>query len=181
MNEKNYAFEPLMAVDSLGRRLADRTNAPEEKKNRFVGVFYFLWLGETGRHAPLDVSKITAKDPMAGYKPDSDVWGGIGTYHHWGEPFYGSYYSNDEWVVRRHMKLLTLAGVDFLFFDTTNGPTYDHNAKMVMRIPRKNWNAFVWKTSFCGIFCSPWKGCEAQGQVRSHPSSPERVPGICHV
>lgn len=134
MNEKNYAFEPLMAVDSLGRRLSDRSNAPKEKKNRFVGVFYFLWLGETGRHAPIDISRITAQDPEAGYKPDSDVWGGIGTYHHWGEPFYGYYYSNDEWVVRRHMKLLTLAGVDFLFFDTTNGPTYDHNAKMVMRI-----------------------------------------------
>ena len=27
---------------------------------------------------------------------------------------------DDEWVVRRHMRLIMQAGIDFLFFDTTN-------------------------------------------------------------
>ena len=54
--------------------------------------------------------------------------GGVGTYHHWGEPFYGYYYSDDEWVVRHHMKLIMQADIDFLFFDTTNALMYEHNS-----------------------------------------------------
>ncbi len=106
---------------------------PAPKPNQ-VGLFYFLWLGEHGRHKPYDVSKITAEHPDAGYHPDADYWGGIGTYHHWGEPFYGYYYSDDEWVVRRHMKLILQSGVDFLLFDTTNAVIYEKNAKLVLRV-----------------------------------------------
>ncbi len=118
--------------------------SPEQPSEKLVGLFYFLWLGEHGRHAPYDVSRITKEDPQAGYKPDSDVWGGIGTYHHWGEPLYGYYYSDDEWVVRRHIKLITQAGVDFLFFDTTNAVIYENNAKLVLSVleeyRRDGWN-----------------------------------------
>ena len=99
-----------------------------------MGLFYFLWLGEHGRGAPYDISKITAAHPDAGQHPDADWWGGVGVYHHWGEPFYGYYYSEDEWVVRRHMKLILQAGIDFLFFDTTNAVIYEKNAKLVMRV-----------------------------------------------
>lgn len=144
MDAKNYSLGSLMAVDALNRKTVDASSAPAPRNDRYVGLFYFLWLGETGKHKPLNVSEIVAQDPDAGHKPDSNVWGGIGTYHHWGEPFYGYYYSNDEWVVRRHMKLLILAGIDFLFFDTTNAATYDHNAKLVMRVLdeyyRDGWN-----------------------------------------
>lgn len=126
---------PLMAVDALGRPTPDHeAGAPLPRENRLVGLFYFLWLGECGHHKPYNVSEIVASDPEAGYKPDSDVWGGVGVYHHWGEPFYGYYYSNDEWVVRHHMKLIMQAGIDFLFFDTTNAVMYEHNAKLVMRV-----------------------------------------------
>lgn len=108
--------------------------SPGHSSEKLLGLFYFLWLGEHGRHRPYDVSRITKEDPDAGHKPDSDVWGGVGTYHHWGEPLYGYYYSDDEWVVRKHMKLITQAGVDFLFFDTTNAVIYEHNAKLVMSV-----------------------------------------------
>ena len=113
-------------------------------KERQVGLFYFLWLGEHGRTGPYDVSKILAADPDAGHKPDSPVWGGHGVYHHWGEPLYGYYFSNDEWVVRRHMKLIMQSGVDFLFFDTTNAVIYERNAKLVMRI-LKEYHDAGWK------------------------------------
>jgi hypothetical protein len=66
-------------------------------------------------------------------------------YHHWGEPFYGYYYSSDEWVVRRHMKMMVQAGVDFLFFDTTNAVIYENNAKLVMRVLQEYHDA-GWKT-----------------------------------
>ncbi len=132
---KKIAGGPLMAVDALGRPTPDTaTGAPKTKENRLVGLFYFLWLGEHGRHRPYDVSKIVAEDPEVGHKPDSPLWGGYGVYHHWGEPFYGYYYSNDEWVVRKHMKLIMQADIDFLFFDTTNACIYPENCRLVMRV-----------------------------------------------
>ncbi len=134
MECKNLTNGPLMAIDDLGRPIADASSAPAPRDNRQVGMFYFLWLGEHGRHEAYDVSKIVAKDPDAGYHTDSELWGDVGVYHHWGEPFYGYYYSDDEWVVRHHMKLLIEADIDFIFFDTTNAVTYDHNVKMVMRV-----------------------------------------------
>ena len=125
--------ETLAAIDALGRAVTTETVTRPEK-DRAVGLFYFLWCGEHGRHKPYDISKIVAADPDAGYHTDSSAWGGVGTYHHWGEPFYGYYYSDDEWVIRRHMMLFCDAGVDFLFFDTTNAVIYEHNAKIVLRV-----------------------------------------------
>lgn len=116
------------------RTFAHVSSPPSDSGERRVGLFYFLWLGEHGRGAPLDISKITAAHPDAGLHPEADYWGGVGVYHHWGEPFYGYYYSDDEWVVRRHMKLILQAGIDFLFFDTTNAVIYEKNAKLVMRV-----------------------------------------------
>ena len=104
------------------------------EKDRQVGLFYFLWLGEHGRKGPYDVTKILEADPKAGDKPNSPLWGPWGAYHHWGEPLYGYYFSDDEWVVRRHMKRIMQAGIDFLFFDTTNAVIYKKNAMLVMRI-----------------------------------------------
>ena len=49
-------------------------------------------------------------------------------FHHWGEPLFGYYTSDDEWVLRRHVEMLTDAGVDFLVFDTTNHTTYSAQA-----------------------------------------------------
>ena len=136
----------LMAVAALGRAPPDPDagGAPAPRGGRQVGVFYFLWCGAHGTKGPYDVTKILAADPEAGRRPNSPVWGGHGVYHHWGEPFYGYYFSNDEWVVRRHMRLLMQAGVDFLFFDTTNGVIYENTAKMVMRVLQEHHDA-GWK------------------------------------
>lgn len=46
--------------------------------------------------------------------------------HHWGEPLYGYYLADDDWVVRKHGSLLADAGVDFICFDMTNAVTYDN-------------------------------------------------------
>ncbi len=132
---KLMADWPLFAVDALDRSTPDVADGvPPVRENRLVGLFYFLWLGEHGRHRPFDISKIVAEDPDVGHKPDSPLWGGHGVYHHWGEPLYGYYYSDDEWVVRKHMKLLMQADIDFLFFDTTNACIYPENCRLVMRV-----------------------------------------------
>ena len=133
MQELYNLPQSLSAVDSLGRTLPV-TPIERVPKPRAVGLFYFLWCGEHGRHQPYDVSKIVAADPDAGYHTDSPLWGNVGTYHHWGEPFYGYYYSDDEWVIRRHMALFCDAGVDFLYFDTTNAVIYEKNVKIVLRV-----------------------------------------------
>ena len=120
-------------------------SAYSAENGRQVGLFYFLWLGEHGRNGPYDVTKILEADPRAGDKPESPLWGPWGAYHHWGEPLYGYYFSDDEWVVRRHMKLIMQCGIDFMFFDTTNAAIYEENAKLVMRVLQEyrdaGWNA----------------------------------------
>ncbi len=120
---------PWPATDALGRRLplADKVGPP--KKGRWVGIFYFLWHNERGAKSPFwdgpyDIQRILAKDPDALNKPDSPLWGPIGTMHYWGEPLYGYYRSTDEWVLRRHAELLADAGIDTLIFDTTNARSY---------------------------------------------------------
>jgi len=130
------------AADNTGRELPTSETVGETKQDKQVGLFYFLWLGEhdyndddrTRFVPPLDVTKILSADPEAGYKPDSGVWGKYGVMHHWGEPLFGYYHSRDEWVVRRHVEMLTHAGIDFLFFDTTNASIYEENAKILARL-----------------------------------------------
>ncbi len=127
-------YANVMGTDALGRSLQEGRG---RRENRIVGMFYFLWCGGEPywrKHKPYDVSKIVADDPQAGYHPDSPAWGGVGIMHHWGEPFYGYYFSDDEWVIRKHMKLLMQADIDFLFFDTTNALVYPDTARKVMRV-----------------------------------------------
>jgi hypothetical protein len=120
---------PWPATDALGRSLPPASEVGPPKKERFVGIFYFLWLNEghnkspQGDH-PFDISKILAADPDVLKKPDSPLWGPMGRAHYWGESIYGYYNSDDAWVIRRHAQLLTDAGVDTLIFDTTNRATY---------------------------------------------------------
>ena len=120
---------PWPATDALGRKLSMPDEVGPPRPGRFVGIFYFLWLNE--RHnksphgdGPYDVSRILATAPDALKKPDSPLWGPIGTAHYWGEPLYGYYLSTDPWVLRRHAQALADAGIDTLIFDTTNAVTY---------------------------------------------------------
>lgn len=133
----------LGTIDALGRPIPSPLAPKTARNNKYVGIFYFVWLGEHGRHKPYDITKISRADPDAGYRTESDIWGGIGTYHHWGEPFFGYYYSDDEWVVRRHMRLLCESGVDFLYFDTTNALIYEKNVKLVMTVLEEYHNAGI--------------------------------------
>jgi len=117
---------PWPAVDDLNRILPNRGEAGPLKHDRFVGIFYFLWLGQHGRQdiGPFDVTEIMAEHPHALTQPTSPPWGPSGAYHFWGEPLYGYYRSDDPWVIRRHANLLADAGIDTLIFDATNAVTY---------------------------------------------------------
>ena len=51
----------------------------------------------------------------------------------WANPSPSSRLS-DQWVLRRHVKLLTQAGVDFLVFDTTNRLTFWPQVKALLEV-----------------------------------------------
>ena len=113
-----------VATDALGRVVPTNDKVGPPRKDRFVGAFYFLWLGEHGTGGPYDITKILAKDPNAINDPKSPLWGPVGAFHHWGESLFGYYLSDDRWVLRKHAQMLSDAGVDMVVFDVTNQQTY---------------------------------------------------------
>ena len=135
-NRKNYTQGGFAAVDDLGRELPDSSlvGIYGSKGEFYVGMFYFMWLGEHGDNGVFDINKIikeygeNSKDLLCG------GWGDVGDMHFWGEPLFGYYYSRDEWVIRQHIELLTNANIDFLYFDVTNGYPYISTAKKIMKV-----------------------------------------------
>ena len=109
------AIYGLAGTDALGRTVSPVASFSSTRK---VGIFYFLWTGEHGSTGAredghtLDISELPEEEIRSG----SD----IGRHHYWNEPLYGYYRSDDPWVFRKHLELLTLAGVDYLVFDYTN-------------------------------------------------------------
>ncbi len=148
-NKAGLTSGPLAGIDDLGRSLYNQydeaeihsllpdypVNAYGENGEHYVGIFYFLWMGEHGDYGILDMEKIIAAagEDKAGSTLTAH-WGPLNSMHHFAEPLYGYYYSSDEYVIRKHMELLTNAGVDFLYFDTTNARTYLHNVKKIMKV-----------------------------------------------
>ncbi len=112
------------ATDGLGRRVSTAAQVDAPREGKFVGMFYFLWLGMHGQSGPHDISKILGADPDALSKPTSPPWGKLHEYHHWGEPLFGYYVLDDQWVLRKHAGMLSDAGVDAVIFDVTNQATY---------------------------------------------------------
>ncbi|GAB3897255.1 glycoside hydrolase family 71/99 protein [Spirosoma agri] len=116
------------ATDGVGRTLPKRASTGDFKRNKYVGIFYFLLHGQYNDKAVYDISAITRANPT------SPKFGPETTWHWWGEPEAGYYKADDPWVIRRNLQLLTLAGVDILFFDVTNGDTYLTVVKKICEI-----------------------------------------------
>ncbi len=112
------------ATDRLGRTLPEFAEVGPRRRDKFVGMFYFLWSGSFNSGGPYDVSKILASDPLAMSKPTMPPWGGVFAPHHWGEPLFGYYVDDDDFVLRKHAQMLSDAGVDVIIFDTSNDVTY---------------------------------------------------------
>lgn len=113
-----------IAVDGLGRNVAGPNLAGAPKANRTVGMFYYIWHDHD--HAR-DNTRILRNFPeIAAHPEDPAIWAKYGfdntgrPRHHWGEPLFGYYRSNDEWVIRKHAQMLSDAGVETIIFDTSN-------------------------------------------------------------
>ena len=135
VNTAEYTETLTDGIDSLGRTLT-KGSKKTPLRDKTVGIFYFLWLGEHGSSGPYDNSIISQ---VEGALDSEEGWiaaGGSkqGVMHFWGKPMFDYYTSQDKWVMRKHVQMLTDAGVDFVCFDVTNGYTYTENALKLMEI-----------------------------------------------
>ena len=63
----------------------------------------------------------TTPSSFATAKDGEIDWPVKGCPHHWGEPELGYYMMTDPFVIQKHASMLVDAGIDVVFFDTTNG------------------------------------------------------------
>lgn len=118
-----------VATDALGRTMPSvgETGPVKNDKRRIVSIFYITWHTmdhHTNFKSPYsaDVSRILKTDPAARLDAKHPLWK-EGSYH-WGEPEMGYFLSQDEYVIRKDMSMLSDAGVDVLVMDVTNAVRY---------------------------------------------------------
>lgn len=134
----------LVGIDQFGRPLRPYTG---ERPNKIVGMFYWFWMGQPMAKDIYDASKIEAMENGLDilYKRGDHPASPNGTAHWWGEPLFGYYNCADEWVLRRHMEMISMAGVDFIYFDTTNAVIYPDVFRKLLPIiaemKKSGWNA----------------------------------------
>ncbi len=128
--------QPLAGTDDLGRTLLQNDAVGDPKPNRQVGIFYFLFTGDWGAPTAnynFDLYELTKKHPEVLQDCDDPNWGGgFGKCYFWGQPIYGYYRADDDWVHLRSMQLLADAKVDFVIIDATNRFTYGTQTEVLM-------------------------------------------------
>lgn len=124
-----YNVNMLVGFDEQGRTVK-AVSSKREKKD--VGLFYFIWLDGFG-----DIylnSEIREKYGDKALFHEDRKESPVGQFHWWAEPLFGYYSSADEWVIRKHMEMLTNSGIDFIVFDATNGFTYPSAYKRILKV-----------------------------------------------
>ncbi|MEJ2902135.1 hypothetical protein WAE58_06855 [Pedobacter panaciterrae] len=126
-----------VAKDALGRTI-EPAKYKTPRKDKYAGIFYFIWQGAHGydQHkggaadggvmpktpgdtvSPYDITKLLKANPT------DPKYGPIHAFHHWGEPYFGYYLADDEWVIRKHAQMLSDAGIDVIILDVTNAAIY---------------------------------------------------------
>jgi len=131
------------ATDAIGRSIATAAEVGPPREGKTVGIFYYTWHGVHGIDKHHDPERavggfqgVLPIDPNKEYRSPYLIpriieaplgereWGPSHAFHHWAEPIFGFYLSNDRWVIRRHVQMLVDAGVDVLIFDATNSFHY---------------------------------------------------------
>ena len=140
-----------LATDGIGRSVTTAAPNGVIRKDRYVGIFYFVWQGAHGydKHtkpnkdegvkeksssdtlSPYDISKLLAENP------ENPNYGPNHAFHHWGEPYFGYYLPDDEWIIRKHGQMLSDAGVDVLILDATNTSIYLPQVTKIVETFRK--------------------------------------------
>ena len=145
--DNSYTVNNICGIDEFGRTFSPMSGTKDDKS---VGMFYFIWLGQhadkmTGLY---DNTKIMEGDNGDGMlnlfnKEGTDI-SPLDKFHFWGEPLYQYYNSGDDYVIRKHIEMMTIAGVDYLVFDVTNSYTYNNVWMKILQIldeyQQQGWN-----------------------------------------
>jgi hypothetical protein len=102
-----------VVTDALGRTLPTYNQVGPVQNDRYIGMFYWLNQGLYRTNPIRDVTQTLLANPTNPNWYFQDYF--------WDQPENNYYNSQDPWVIQRHLLLLSDAGVDFLFFDMTNG------------------------------------------------------------
>ncbi len=135
----------VVGVDQFGRTFSPIASLKEDKQ---VGLFFWLWIGQPYASGIYDATKILAMPnglklltDIASHNPAISP---DGQAHFWGEPLFGYYNSEDIWVIRKQIEMLTVAGIDFIFFDATNAFIYKNVFQRIMGVideyQKKGWS-----------------------------------------
>ncbi len=117
-------------TDGLGRVSLTNADVGDPREDKTVAMFFWNWHTQFKDQTPFNVQKYMDEQTAKGIAPeeyvydfDHEGWNipGKQTIYFWDEPIYGFYASDDTWVARRQAELLSYAGVDTVFSDTTNG------------------------------------------------------------
>jgi hypothetical protein len=141
-NKLNYLdvySDTWVSTDALGRKtpVYEETTAPVDKK---VGIFYFPWHAQTKIFG--DDQKIYDHTEIYNAGGHEAIWdvlnkGPISWPHYWAEPYFGYYLSNDEWVIRKHATMLVEAGIDFIYYDVSNGIPFTDSYMTLFKVYRQ--------------------------------------------
>ncbi len=122
-----------VVTDALGRELPAYSEAGPKREEKYVGVFYYVWSGAHGDKV-YEIPEILESYPSDPLSPNNPAWGPVNAAHHWGEPEYGYFRSEDPWVLRRDLQMLSNAHVDFLYLDVTNAVIYLETVKALCEV-----------------------------------------------
>lgn len=140
----NNCLDKLCGMDKYGRVVKTQNGS---KTDKTVGMFYFCWL-EKNNGPIIDIQR------MLDSNPDETLWNLKGpdespywAFHYWGEPLFGYYDCEDPYITKKHIEMLTMAGIDYIACDCTNAiiyaPVYlqllqtiDHYQKLGWKVPK---------------------------------------------
>lgn len=130
---RDLMADTWVATDDLGRTLPTHDEVGDLRPDKTVAIFYHTWHMAHSKTGPWDIDKTLRQFPNALADADHPAWGPRKHFHHWGEPLLGYYTSTDEWVYRRHARMLSAAGVDVVIFDATNQFSYQEQTMALCR------------------------------------------------
>ena len=143
ITQRDLYSDTWVATDAIGRTMPTNAEIGDVKndKRRVVGIFYITWHTQNihSWKAPYsaDVTKILEQDPEARKDTNHKLWQ-IDAYHfHYAEPEMGYFLSQDEWVIRKDLSMLTDAGVDVMIMDVTNAVRYWDEWEVIFQTMQK--------------------------------------------